>query len=84
MWQHGLDVEPMHIDSNGMALLVYSNPLQNPWLLNIVYYLAQNNKKWKLWHNLGPMLGIGDFNSILCQSKKYWENLFPTLLNMVV
>lgn len=37
MWIQGVDIELVYMDGNVMALLVYSDPLHNPWLINLVY-----------------------------------------------
>lgn len=78
MWRPGMDVEPIYISSNSMVFVVYSDLAHMPWLLILTYCPAQYSKKSSFWNMLniithsypGPILGIGDFNSILSQHEK--------------
>lgn len=45
MWHLGLDVEPIYISSNVMAIFLYSNPAHLPWLFVLMYCLAQQSQK---------------------------------------
>lgn len=73
MWHLGVDVEPIVVNGNVMALLVYSNPMYMPWLLLLVYCPSQMHEKQNFWTHvntiasnfLGPILVLGDFNTII-------------------
>lgn len=86
IWLHGVDVETVFITSSVIAMLVYSDPTHTPWLLTLVYCPAQKKHKPNFWNILntlsknypGPLLSIGDFNSILKQSEKSGGMRFAT------
>lgn len=37
----------VYMDNDVMAILVYLDPLHNPWLINLVYCIVQSDLKWK-------------------------------------
>ena len=45
LWRSGVEIEPVHINSNAISVLVYSDPSHQPWLLTYVYAPAQWNNK---------------------------------------
>lgn len=84
LWKTGLDLEPIIVNSNVSSIFVYLDPPHNPWLLKFVYCPTQHSRKNLFWENMnnaanrhnGPMLAIGDFNSILSQTDKYGGRSF--------
>ena len=77
-WRPGVDFEMTYVDSNVVNMLMYSDPLYNPWMLTFVYGPTLWKLKLKFWHTLsaigncfnGPWLCLGDFNSLLQASDK--------------
>ena len=77
-WRPGVDFEMTYVDSNVVNMLMYSDPLYNPWMLTFVYGPTLWKLKQKFWHTLsaigncfnGPWLCLGDFNSLLQASDK--------------
>lgn len=79
LWNNNLDVELVLINSNVIALVLYSDPRYHPWLLKLVYCPTQHSRKIQFWEKMsvvansfnGPMLDIGDFNSVASQVENF-------------
>jgi hypothetical protein len=77
-WKQGVDIEPVHLDKNYIACLVYSKPSHCPWLLSGIYAPRTSQRKeifWFVLSSLGNSFGgawllMGDFNSILSAAEK--------------
>lgn len=71
-WRLGVELEVVFSDKNLIIALVFSDPLEAPWLLFVIYGPYQRSKRKKLWELLenmvssfsGPWVVIGDFNCI--------------------
>ena len=48
-WRMGVDLEVVFSDKNMIVALVYSDPLEAPWLLFAIYGLYQRSKKKNFW-----------------------------------
>jgi hypothetical protein len=85
-WKNGVDVEPVHLDRNCIACLVYSNPTHCPWLFSGIYAPHNSQSRDIFWSELSAMgnsyggawLLLGDFNSILSAAEKSGSREFGT------
>ncbi|KAG7967634.1 hypothetical protein I3843_08G108700 [Carya illinoinensis] len=41
IWRPGIDIEPVHVNTNAISILVYSDSFHYPWLATYVYAPAQ-------------------------------------------
>jgi exonuclease III len=77
-WKQGVDIEPVRLDRNCIACLVYSDPSHCPWLFFGIYTPHTSQRRemfWSILSSLGNSYGgawllLGDFNSILSAAEK--------------
>ena len=82
-WRLGVELEVVFFDRNMIVALVYSDPLEAPWLLFAIYGPFQRSKRKKFWELLenmvssfsGPWAVIGDFNCIKRAKEKCGDRL---------
>jgi hypothetical protein len=85
-WKNGVDVEPVRLDRNCIACLVYSDPTHCPWLFSGIYAPPNSQSRDIFWFELSAMgnsfggawLLLGDFNSILSAAEKSGGREFGT------
>ena len=70
-WKNGIDIEITFKCCNMINGLVFSDPLNEPWLISFVYPPNRNNRGpfWEVVEKVGEAFGggwlcIGDFNHV--------------------
>ena len=77
-WKQGVDIEPVRLDRNCIACLVYYDHSHCLWLVSRIYAPYNSQRREIFWFVLssigsafgGAWLLMGDFNSILFAAKK--------------
>ena len=77
-WKNGVDIEITFKCCNMINGLVFSDPLNEPWLISFVYGPPNRNNRGPFWEAIekvgeafgGGWLCIGDFNHVFSQTDK--------------
>lgn len=88
-WKQGVDIEVTSQNKSFINLLIFSNPLNQPWMLTALYGPPIHFHKPQFWQSLltisnsfmGPWLCIDDLNCILTQAEKRGGLLFTSSMS---
>lgn len=83
-WRNGVELEILSSNDMAISAMIFSDPVQHPWLLTCIYGPPYKQDQYMFWDFLnqigstysGPWLCLGDFNDITSQQDKRGGNCF--------